>query len=188
RLVGQALREAARAGGPARDSVVVVSKIGYVQGENMRLAQERERSGFPFPEMVKVEEWCWHCIHPEFLKDQLRRSADRLGLGTLDVCLLHNPESFLDEAKRHGRGDDLDVLRAEFYRRVQEAFAFFEGAVSRGEIAGYGVSSNTLVAAADDPEATSLTWFLKAAEGAGGTGHHFRVVQLPMNLFESGGA
>jgi uncharacterized protein len=188
RLVGEVLRAAARADGPPREAVVVVSKIGYVQGQNMRLAQERERSGFPFPEMVKPEEWCWHCIHPEFLKDQLGRSLERLGLLTLDVCLLHNPEYFFTEAKKHRRGRDLDVLRAEFYRRVQEAFAFFEGAVSRGEIGCYGVSSNSLVAAADDPEATSLTYFLKAAEEAGGSGHHFRVVQFPMNLFESGGA
>jgi len=60
--------------------------------------------------------------------------------------------------------------------------------VTRGEIGCYGVSSNSLVAAADDPEATSLSYFLKAAEEAGGKEHHFRVVQMPMNLFESGGA
>ena len=188
RLVGEALREAAGTDGPARDAVVVVSKIGYVQGENLRLAQERERSGFPFPDMVKPEEWCWHCVHPEFVKDQLGRSLARLGLETLDVCLLHNPEYFFSEAKKRGRARDLDVLRAEFYRRIEESFAFLEGAVSRGEIGCYGVSSNSMVAAADDPEATSLTWFLKAAEGAGGKDHHFRVVQFPMNLFESGGA
>ena len=188
RLVGRVLKEAGRNGRVPREAVVVVSKIGYVQGENMRLATEREKAGFPFPEMVKVEEWCWHCIHPEFLKDQLARSLDRLGLATLDVCLLHNPEYFFTDAKKHGRGRDLDVLRAEFYRRVQESFAFFEEAVKRGAIGCYGVSSNSLVAAADDPEATSLTYFLKAAEEAGGKEHHFRVVQMPMNLFESGGA
>ena len=188
RLVGRVLKEARRNGRVPREAVVVVSKIGYVQGENMRLATEREKAGFPFPEMVKVEEWCWHCIHPEFLKDQLARSHDRLGLETLDVCLLHNPEYFFTDAKKHGRGRDLDVLRAEFYRRVQESFAFFEEAVKRGAIGCYGVSSNSLVAAADDPEATSLTYFLKAAEEAGGKEHHFRVVQMPMNLFESGGA
>lgn len=188
RLVGHVLKLAGRSGLAPREAVVVVSKIGYVQGENMRLAADRENAGFPFPEMVKVEEWCWHCIHPEFLKDQLARSLDRLGLTTLDVCLLHNPEYFLTDAKKHVRGRDLDVLRAEFYRRVQEAFGFLEQAVTRGEIGCYGVSSNSLVAAADDPEATSLSYFLKAAEEVGGKDHHFRVVQMPMNLFESGGA
>ena len=188
RLVGRVLEEACRAGRPAREAVVVVSKIGYVQGENMHLAKERERAGFPFPEMVKYESFCWHCIHPEFLRDQLTRSRERLRLETLDVCLLHNPEYFLADAKKHGGESDVNVLRGEFYRRVREAFAFFETAVEAGEIGCYGVSSNTLVAAADDPEATSVTYFLKAAEEAGGKGHHFRVLQLPMNLFESGGA
>ena len=188
RLVGRVLSDVCRDGRPAREALVVVSKIGYVQGENMRLAMERERAGFPFPEMVKYMDGCWHCIHPEFLRDQLARSRERLRLETLDVCLLHNPEYFFSSAKKHGDGSELDVLRAEFYRRVREAFAFFETAVARGEIGCYGVSSNSLVAAADDPEATSVTWFLKAAEDAGGGDHHFRVLQFPMNLFESGGA
>ena len=74
RLVGRVLWEAGRAGRLPRESVVVVSKIGYVQGENLRLAIERERAGFPFPEMVKYVEGCWHCIHPDFLRDQLKRS------------------------------------------------------------------------------------------------------------------
>ncbi len=187
RLVGRVLAEAGRRNAPSREAVVVVSKIGYVQGENLRLAMERERAGFPFPEMVKPEEWCWHCIHPDFLRDQLARSRERLRLETLDVCLLHNPEYFFTEAKKRG-GSDLDVLRGEFYRRVRAAFTFLEEAVARDEIGCYGVSSNTLVAAADDPEATSASYFLKAAEEAGDRDHHLRVLQFPMNLFESGGA
>jgi aryl-alcohol dehydrogenase-like predicted oxidoreductase len=42
------------------------------------------------------------------------------------------------------------------------------------------------VSPADDPEATSLTRMLAAAREAGGPAHHFRILQLPMNLFESG--
>src|SRR5262249_57078626 len=37
-------------------------------------------------------------------------------------------------------------------------------------------------------EATSRTRMLAAAREAGGSGHHFGVAQLPLNLFESGGA
>ncbi len=185
RLIGDVLAHAGNA--PSRQAVVVVSKIGYVQGDNLRLALERERSGFAFPEMVKYMDGCWHCIHPDFLRDQLARSRDRLRLETVDVCLLHNPEYFFSDAKKHDHGP-LDELRAEFYRRVRDAFTFFEDAVRRDEIGCYGVSSNSLVSAADDPEATSLTWLLRAAVEAGGADHHFRVVQMPMNLFESGGA
>jgi hypothetical protein len=185
RLVGSVLAELQRDGRLARDEIVVVSKIGYVQGQNLALAEEREAAGRPFPEMVKYMDGCWHCIHPEFLKDQLSRSLERLQLETLDVCLLHNPEYFFSDA-RHRREGNLDALREEFYRRVREAFAFFETQVAAGRIAWYGVSSNTAVMQSDDPEATSLSRMLEAAVLAGGPGHHFRVLQVPLNLFESG--
>jgi hypothetical protein len=193
RLVGEVLARAGHDGLPPRDGVVAVSKIGYVQGANLRLALERERAGTPFPEMVRYMDGCWHCIHPEFLRDQLARSRARLRLERLDVCLLHNPEYFLSDAahRRAGgplRGEDLERLREEFYRRVTAAFAFFEEAVRQGVIRFYGVSSNTAVADPGDPEQTSVSRMLRAAEAAGGTGHHFRVLQVPMNLIESGGA
>src|SRR2546425_11207224 len=186
RLVGQVLQESCRAGRPAREALVVVSKIGYVQGENLSLAMERERSGFPFPEMVKYMDGCWHCIHPDFLRDQVARSRERLRLETVDVCLLHNPEYFFSDAKKHSHGRPLDELRAEFYRRVREAFAFFEEVARRYEIGCYGVSSNTVVAAPDEPEATSVTWLLNAAEEAGGTGHPLRGRPRPDNPFQAG--
>jgi aryl-alcohol dehydrogenase-like predicted oxidoreductase len=136
--------------------------------------------------MVKYMEGCWHCIHPDFLREQLERSLARLQLDALDVCLLHNPEYFLSDAKKRGRSS-LETVRDEFYRRVREAFAFFETQVALGAIRWYGVSSNTAVSAASDPEATSLTRMLAAAQEAGGSNHHFRVLQIPMNLFEPGG-
>jgi aryl-alcohol dehydrogenase-like predicted oxidoreductase len=58
--------------------------------------------------------------------------------------------------------------------------------VAAGRIACYGVSSNTAVSRPDEPEATSLSAMLEAAEAAGGSGHHFQVLQLPLNLFEAG--
>jgi aryl-alcohol dehydrogenase-like predicted oxidoreductase len=184
-LVGAVLSERERRTRGSRDRVVVVSKIGYVQGRNLDLALERERRGEPFPEMVRYMDGCWHCIHPEFLRDQLARSLERLQTGRLDVVLLHNPEYFLSDAAHRGERD-LDRPRTEFYRRVEAAFAFFEEQVARGVLGGYGVSSNTVVAPAEGPETTSLSRFLEAARGAGGARNHFRVVQWPMNLFEGG--
>jgi hypothetical protein len=187
RLVGSVLAELARDDRLPREEVVVVSKIGYVQGQNMTLAQERESEGNPFPEMVKYMEGCWHCLHPEFLQDQLSRQLGRLQLETLDVCLLHNPEYFFSDAKQRGR-EDVETLREEFYLRLREAFAFLETQVAAGRIGWYGISSNTAVNPPDDPEATSLSRMLEAAVAAGGPGHHFRVLEVPMNLFESGAA
>ena len=187
RLVGSVLAERISKGHLPREAVVVVSKIGYLQGQNLALATEREAAGRPFPEMVKYSDSCWHCIHPEFLRDQLGRSLDRLQLQTLDVCLLHNPEYFLGDAKRRRQGA-LGPLRDEFSRRLREAFAFLETEVAAGRIAWYGVSSNTAVLPPDDPEATSLSRMLESAALAAGPGHHFRVLEIPLNLFESGAA
>ncbi len=187
RLVGSVLAEHISTGHLAREAVVVVSKIGYLQGQNLALAMEREAGGRPFPEMVKYADGCWHCLHPEFLRDQLGRSLDRLQLQTLDVCLLHNPEYFLSDAKRRRQGA-LSALRDELYRRLREAFAFLETEVAAGRIAWYGVSSNTAVLPPDDPEATALSRMLESAVAAAGPGHHFRVMQTPLNLFEPGAA
>ena len=191
RAVGTVLAELIASGEIRREEVVVVSKIGYVQGENLKLAEAREHSGRPYPDMVKYGDGIWHCIHPEFLADQLALSLDRLGLLTLDVCLLHNPEYFLSEATHRGK-QDLAALRAEFYHRLEQAFTYCESQVAAGRIQYYGISSNTVTAPAESPEATSLASMVEAAQAAATSAgletHHFRVLQLPMNLFESGAA
>lgn len=184
RLVGAVVRDLVARGRLRRAEVVVVSKFGYVQGSTLALAREREAARRAFPEMVRYAPGCWHSIHPEFLADQLLRSFDRLGLETLDIGLLHNPEYFLADAARRDAGSLAD-RREEFYRRLTEAFRFLEGQVDAGRLRWYGVSSNTVARPEDDPEATSLARMLEAARAAGGVGHRFAVLQCPMNLLES---
>ncbi|MCX5720641.1 MAG: DUF255 domain-containing protein [Nitrospirae bacterium] len=189
RLVGSVLGELIQSGELARDEVIVVTKIGYVQGQNLKQAEAREQAGHPYPEMVKYGEGIWHCFHQEYLADQLTLSLDRLGLATLDVCLLHNPEYFLSEAAHHA-GGDLMATREVFYRRLEQAFTFFESQVAAGRIRHYGVSSNTVTEDSSNAEATSLSRMCEAAKAAaasqGMDRHHFAVLQCPMNLYEAG--
>jgi len=189
RLVGSVLVELIKQGELKREEVIVVSKIGYVQGQNLKRAEAREKSGKPYPEMVKYGEGIWHCLHPEFLADHLDLSLDRLGLQTLDVLLLHNAEYFLSDAAHRGQRD-IPALRKEFHRRLQAAFEYLERQVAAGRLLYYGVSSNTSTAEPNDPEATSLSKMLEAAQSAAlavsSRECHFRVLQCPMNLFESG--
>jgi len=191
-LIGRVLKELIGQQEITREETIVVSKIGYVQGQNLARAEAKEQAGQAYPDMVKYGEGLWHCLHPEFLEDQLTLSLDRLGLETLDVCLLHNPEYFLSDAKNRKLTVDeekVQALRTEFYRRLQKAFSYFEEQVITGRLQYYGVSSNTSTASPDDPEATSLSRMLECAQAAaqalGKTSHAFRVLQLPMNLFES---
>lgn len=192
RAVGKAVAELVKVGVLDREQVILVSKLGYVQGQALALAQERETSGKPFAEMVKYMDGCWHCIHPDFLAVQFQKSLERLDVECLDFCLLHNPEYFMMDAAKRGTPYQLPELRREFYDRVRRAFGFFEDQVTAGKLQGYGVSSNTLGVAADRPDATSLSLFLEAARAASQEKHgdpekhHFHVAQLPMNLYETG--
>ena len=191
RVVGDVLREGIRQGSMARDEIIVVSKVGYVQGSNLELAMRKEREGSPYPEMVKYADGCWHCIHPEFISDQLGRSLERLGLETLDSYLLHNPEYFFSDAHHREDGTPLALLREQFYDRIRRAFERLEDEVGKGRIAHYGVSSNTFGGRPGTFEMTSMTQMLEIARDIAGhrhgdpTRHHFSVVQLPMNFFES---
>jgi aryl-alcohol dehydrogenase-like predicted oxidoreductase len=182
RLVGFVLADAVQRGAVRRDQVVVVSKIGYVQGYNLETVRASEHG---YPEIVEYRHDCWHCIHPDFLGDQLELSLDRLGLDRLDVLLLHNPEYFLvDHRSRHGRVDD--GARDRFYDRIRRAFEFMEGAVERGRISCYGVSSNRFARPTSDPAHTGLDRMVSIARELAGDAHHFAVAELPMNLYELG--
>jgi aryl-alcohol dehydrogenase-like predicted oxidoreductase len=184
KLVGRVLQELFAGGELQREEIVVVSKAGYVQGQNLQLAQRREQQGRGFPEIVKYMQNCWHCIHPDFLGDQLFRSLARLQIEQLDVLLLHNPEYFLSDAL-HRKDNDLVAVRDEYYRRMHAAFAFLEKQVAAGRIAYYGVSSNTFPCASTHPEFTSLERLWEIAESLLPQ-HHFRVIQFPANLLETG--
>lgn len=173
-LCGELLREV------ARDSVIVVTKAGYIQGQNKATAVAQG-----YPEVVKFAPDVWHCVHPAFLRDQLDLSCARLNVEQVDVFLLHNPEYFLKDAQQ--RGQTLETVREEFYRRIKKAFESLEELVIRGRIAWYGVSSNTFGSPADLASHVSLKRCCEVARSVSEE-HHFRVVQLPLNLLESDAA
>jgi uncharacterized protein len=180
-LVGMVLGNLVQQGELRREHVVVVSKAGYLQGDNLARARARTR---PFPEVVELRPDLAHCIHPEFLRAQLDESLERLGLARLDVLLLHNPEYFLEHA--HACDADMEEAREQFRGRLRAAFGHLEQEVADGRIGWYGVSSNGFVLGAGQPTFTSPTDVVAAARAAGGADHHLGVLQLPMNLLELG--
>ncbi len=184
-LVGEVIETLVASGELLREEVVVVSKAGYLQGQNFALSQQRKREGRPFPELVQYGEGLEHCIHPDFLADQLDRSLSRLGLENLDLFLLHNPEYYLDWAEK--QGIRLKEARKIFYQRIRKAFGHLEKEVENGRIRFYGISSNSFPEGADNAGFVSLETVWELAEAIS-TRHHFRVVQLPFNLLETGAA
>ena len=189
-LIGNVLSEQISAGQIERSEIIVVSKVGYIQGQNLDEAMRREGEREPWEEVVKYMDGCWHCIHPDFLSDQWKRSTNRLQLETIDIYLLHNPEYFLSDALKRSPRANLDEIRDTFYDRICRAFVQMEHFVEEGKIRYYGISSNTFPSPKSDFEHASLQRCYDAACEAARSIHgnqgenHFKIIQLPYNLFE----
>jgi aryl-alcohol dehydrogenase-like predicted oxidoreductase len=161
RAVGEALRRLFANGEARREEVVVSTKAGFLVPNAVPAALK--------PEDVVDE---MHSMAPEFLADQLERSRGNLGLDTIEIFYLHNPETQLNR-----------IARGEFYERIRRAFAFLEEAAAQRKIRFYGTATwDGYRRAPGAPEGLSLPDLNAAAEKAGGKRHHFRFIQLPFNL------
>jgi aryl-alcohol dehydrogenase-like predicted oxidoreductase len=188
-LIGDVLNQEIVWGNLKREEIVLVSKVGYIQGENMKVARKNEDGQNPFPEVVKYAPNVWHCIHPYFIRDQITRSLTRMHVDALDICLLHNPEYFLLDAN-HKNDGDISEVRNEFYRRIHQSFVEMERLVEQGLIFWYGISSNTSVTDSNGPDFVSLSGIWKtykdvcAEKGMSPEQGHFAVIQFPFNWIE----
>lgn len=175
RSIGAALRELF-AGGFHRDEIVLCTKAGFLTPEGSMPADANDYFQREFIDrgIFRVEDIAagCHCMTPTYLADQLERSLGNLGVASVDVFYLHNPETQLGE-----------IPAEEFEGRMREAFKFLESAVAAGKIGAYGLA--TWNAFREDPKAKgylSLGAMAALAQEAGGAQHHFRFVQLPFNL------
>jgi aryl-alcohol dehydrogenase-like predicted oxidoreductase len=162
RALGAAIKSLFEAGELRRDEFAVCTKAGYlVPGAipSEKLSAEEIVSGS-------------HSLAPAFLVDQLERSIENLGLEGVDVFYLHNPESQLEA-----------VSHSDVYRRIRAAFEELERQVQAGRIRFYGTATwdayRTRDASADG---LALTRLVEIARGIAGEQHHFRFIQLPLNV------
>jgi aryl-alcohol dehydrogenase-like predicted oxidoreductase len=176
RSVGGALRSLAEAGSLSREAVVLTTKGGFIPFDgnvpanpNAYLLETYVRSGIVEPR--DVVGGC-HCMTPGYLADQLDKSRQNLGVETIDVYYVHNPEMQLSE-----------VDRATFLGRMRAAFEFLEGMVGEGKIRVYGTATwNGYRQPPSAPDFLSLPELVQVARDVAGETHHFKVVQLPYNL------
>lgn len=152
---------------------VLVTKAGYIQGQNLQLISELNAQGKATEDLVDLGEHLKHSIHPEFLKTQLDESLKRLQKKSVDYFLLHNPEYYFKT-----EGAD----QKTYYERIKKAFLYCEEEVKNGRIKSYGISSNNFVLPPAHPEVTDLKKVIEAAIEIGAT--HFKMVQFPFNLLE----
>lgn len=176
RALGRALAAAVSEGAIRRDEVVVATKGGYLpfDGVPPRNVPAFFRLTYLESGLLKPRDLVsgCHSVAPRFLENQIERSRRNLGLETIDIYFLHNPEQQFDELEESG-----------FQARMREAFALLESKVASGAIGWYGTATwNGYRRAPSAKDYLSLASLLEAAREAGGEDHHFRVLQLPFNL------
>lgn len=173
RSVGDAIAALIRDKDICREEVIICSKGGFIPDpERVSWFYSRyiESSRFSIKPSDLVAE-C-HCLHPEYIQDQLERSLDHLGVQTIDIYYLHNPETQLAEVPK-------DV----FYHRLKLAFEVLEKAVHQGKISAYGLATwdGFRVAPTELNHIDLAKAKAVAAQVAGNTPDHFKFIQLPIN-------
>lgn len=176
RTVGKVLGELIGAGALRREEVVVATKGGYLTFDGSVPLDPRAwleenflRKGIiGSGDLVEGA----HCMTPRYLGAMLETSRANLGLDTIDIYYIHNPETQL-----------VAVERPQFLERMRRAFEFLEEQVAAGKIGVYGTATwGGYRLGPDERQHLQLEELVNIAHDIAGRGHHFRVIQLPFNL------
>lgn len=177
RAIGRALAGAVMRGDVRRDEVVIATKGGFVPFDGERPADAKQwvyeayiKNGFVHSnEFVANYQ---HCLAPDFLDLMIRTSRANLGVETIDIYYLHNPET-----------QRISNTHETFRRRMLDAFETLEAAVDRGDIAWYGLATWTAFRSPPTvPDYLSLTEMVGLAFQVAGDRNHLAYIQLPYNL------
>jgi aryl-alcohol dehydrogenase-like predicted oxidoreductase len=175
-VVGAALREAA----VDRESVVVATKAGFLpfDGERPPDPGAYVREEFVEPGLVEAADLAHgsHCIAPGYVEASLDRSLESLGIESVDLFYVHNPETQL--AVRD---------RAAVYDQLEATFERLERRVAAGDVGAYGVATwEGFRVPPDHEQYLSLQAVherARAAAASAGTGEPaFAAIQLPFNV------
>jgi aryl-alcohol dehydrogenase-like predicted oxidoreductase len=176
RCIGRVLKALVGSGELRREEIVVATKGGYITFDGVLPANPREwfnetyiKPGIIAPgELVEGS----HCMTPRYLERMLAMSLENLGLESVDIYYLHNPETQLAA-----------VDRDEFIARIRSAFELLVAKAADGKIGVYGVATwNGFRVVPQDESYLSIAQLAGVAREVGGDGHRFRVIQMPYNL------
>ncbi len=167
-----------------REDFTIVTKGGYIQGELLKQAQ----NGYEIDELVKYDQDCYHSISQSFIDQEIHNSLKRLNTDYIDVYLLHNPEYYLMKEIKAGMSEEQILHHHEIMQvRIKKAFALLEQKVKDGKIKAYGISSNSFSKKRSDIHFLEYKHLVAYAKELAGENHNFKVIQLPMNMFEHDG-
>lgn len=175
RAIGRALGQLVKQGLP-RDEVIICTKGGFIPFDTNYPAdpyawieENLFIKGVVTPDDIQPS---GHCMAPNYLYHQLTQSLKNLNVEKVDVYYVHNPETQMS-----------DLNEPRFYEAVEMAFRALENAVREDKIGIYGLATwDGFLENRDSGQLMQLERLVELARRAGGGGHCFRIVELPINL------
>jgi aryl-alcohol dehydrogenase-like predicted oxidoreductase len=151
-LMGKAIKSLDR-----REEIVLSTKAGFMLNPMSK----------KYPNMIQVKQQHYHCISPPFLQDEITTSLQRIGVDSIDIFMLNNPERILSGG----------VSEGALFEMIHQAFHHLDLEVARGRIASYGVASNSIHL----PSAMDHISMQKILDL---NPKHLSAIQYPFNLYE----
>lgn len=175
REIGEALKELLDEG-YKREELIIGSKAGFLQLDfpfpkdpYVWIDETIVKSGLATKEEIITDQ---HCLTPAYLRWSLEQSLKNLGIETLDIFYIHNPEIQLGY-----------ISYEELMDRLEAAFVLCEALVKEGKIRNYGIASwNGFLYQEGDMEYLGFNDIMERVQKAGGSNHRFRYIELPFNL------
>jgi aryl-alcohol dehydrogenase-like predicted oxidoreductase len=175
RSIGAALGHLGR-DGFSRDELILCTKGGYLPFDGAPPGDVRAyvEDTFVKPGIATFDDIVGgsHCMTPAYLQNQLDQSLRNMGVESVDVYYIHNPESQLSY-----------VSDSEFFDRLRRAFELLESNREIGKLKNYGVATwNGFRVSPRASDYHSLERMVTLAREVSGNAHGFRFIQLPFNL------
>ena len=176
--VGRVLKALIKPGLVTRDQLVISTKAGQIFGDihlNLRpldyLEEVLIQRGILNRADVNIVGNHRHTLNPSFYEHSFEISRKNLGLETVDIHYIHNPEI------------SMNVLgRQEFYRRLEKLIEFYESKAEQGFLRYYGIATWWgLVSDEGSPWHISLADILEVVKSVAGNDNHFKFIQMPLS-------
>ncbi len=173
-LIGETLKEYITENPHQKNQMVLCTKLGLVQGASLQEMNRLQVASKKNNGAYRISDRLSYCLTPEHMETQITLSLRRLQIDKLNVVLIQNPEHLIKILK----------TKKEFTQYLKRAFEHLEVEVAKGRIEHYGISSSAFLQKEISPQFINLDEIIKLAEGISKK-HHFSVVQVPFNLFET---
>jgi aryl-alcohol dehydrogenase-like predicted oxidoreductase len=175
REIGEALGELFEAGEAKREELIICSKGGFIQldypfPENPYtwINENIVEAGLANKDDIELDQ---HCMTPDYLEWSCKRSIENLGVESLDIYYLHNPEMQL-----------MRLGEKAFYKQIEKIFERFEKLADEGLFHSYGIAVWNGFTSENSSELISLEKLVECAIKVAGMNHRFKYIQLPFNM------